>query len=117
MSDSNGKRVRKTRSTPVLDRALAALAANPQRSNRSIAAAINVSDVTVARARARAQIPSASHYASKDADPQPGDEAIGAWPRERLIAMDSDFVERVERAFETGSERRESAGGARQRVG
>jgi hypothetical protein len=30
---------------------------------------------------------------------QPGDEQAGEWPRERLIAMDAAFVERVERAF------------------
>jgi hypothetical protein len=36
---------------------------------------------------------------------QPGDEQ-GTWPRERLIAMDRRFVERMERAIERGLERR-----------
>ena len=40
---------------------------------------------------------------------QPGDEQVGGWPREQLLKMDQRFVERVERAFETGSERRQSA--------
>jgi len=45
----------------------------------------------------------------KDCEPQPGDEQIGAFSRERLVAMDQRFVARVERAFETGDESREVA--------
>jgi hypothetical protein len=42
------------------------------------------------------------------AEYQPGDEQ-GAYSREQLVAMNARFVERVERAFKNGSERRESA--------
>jgi len=38
--------------------------------------------------------------------PQSGDEIVGGWPRERLIAMNERFVER---AFENGGERRHGA--------
>jgi hypothetical protein len=48
----------------------------------------------------------------KDCPMQPGDEQVGEYSRERLLRMDARFVERVERAFETGRERRQSAGGA-----
>jgi len=48
----------------------------------------------------------------KGAALQPGDEVVGEYSRERLLRMDARFVERVERAFETGSERRQSAGSA-----
>jgi hypothetical protein len=41
--------------------------------------------------------------------PEPGDEQDGAWPRERLEAMDARFVERLERAIATGSERASAA--------
>jgi hypothetical protein len=47
----------------------------------------------------------ASHYASKDRPPQPGDEA-GAWPHEQLLRMNERFVERMEHAIERGLERR-----------
>ena len=40
---------------------------------------------------------------------QPGDERQGDYSRERLIAMDRRFVERVERAFEMGKENRQAA--------
>ena len=74
-----------------------------------------MSGIAMYRRRGEPPTNGASKIAS--GPPEPGDGQEGGWPRERLIAMDSDFVERVERAFETGSERRESAGGARQRVG
>jgi hypothetical protein len=45
----------------------------------------------------------------KGAALQPGDEVVGEYSRERLLRMDARFVARVERAFETGSERRQSA--------
>jgi hypothetical protein len=35
-----------------------------------------------------------------------GDELDGAWPRERLIEMDSDFVDAMERAISRRPERR-----------
>jgi hypothetical protein len=40
---------------------------------------------------------------------EPGDEMCGAFSHDRLVAMDRRFVEQVERAFQTGSERRQSA--------
>jgi hypothetical protein len=49
------------------------------------------------------------YMCGKDCPPQPGDEAVGGWSREQLIRMDADFVAQVERAFESGSERRQSA--------
>jgi hypothetical protein len=52
--------------------------------------------------------PSLLNCKSKSAPPQPGDEQNGGWPREQLEAMDAKFRERVERAFENGSERRQS---------
>ena len=36
-----------------------------------------------------------------DAEP---DDALGTWPRERLLKMDQRFVDRVEHAFATGRE-------------
>ena len=45
----------------------------------------------------------------RDAPPLPGDEQEGGWSCDHLVAMDRRFVERVERAFETGRERRQSA--------
>ena len=45
----------------------------------------------------------------KGAACQPGNEVVGEYSRERLLRMNDRFVERVERAFETGSERRQSA--------
>jgi hypothetical protein len=44
----------------------------------------------------------------KHTAPQPGDERDGGWPRDRLIEMDRQFRERVERAFRDGTERRHS---------
>jgi hypothetical protein len=37
--------------------------------------------------------------------PQPGDEAIGDWSRERLFRMDARFRVRMERAIAAGLER------------
>ena len=45
----------------------------------------------------------------KNAAPQAGDETVGAWPRERLMAVDQRFRERVERAFAAGKESRRAA--------
>jgi hypothetical protein len=45
----------------------------------------------------------------KQTTPQPGDELVGEWSRARLLTMDKKFAERLERAFRSGSERRESA--------
>jgi len=41
----------------------------------------------------------------KSTPPQAGDEAVGAWSRERLIRMDADFVERMQRAIASGKEK------------
>ena len=49
------------------------------------------------------------YVASKRAANQPDDEVVGEYSRERLIRMNDRFVERVERAFENGSEHRQSA--------
>jgi hypothetical protein len=49
------------------------------------------------------------YVCGRDTPWQPGDEAVGIWPRERLVAMNRRFVERVEHAFENGSESRQSA--------
>jgi hypothetical protein len=38
-----------------------------------------------------------------------GDEQEGIWSRERLEEMNQRFVERLERAFETGTENRQAA--------
>jgi hypothetical protein len=46
---------------------------------------------------------------SLHAAPQAGDEAVGDWPRERLLAMDRRFRERVERALKMGDENRQAA--------
>jgi hypothetical protein len=54
------------------------------------------------------------HYnASKLADAQPGDEAIGDWPRDRLIRMNERFVERMKRAIALGLERPDLEGSER----
>jgi hypothetical protein len=47
------------------------------------------------------------HYGgrSKQALPQPGDEAVGTWPREQLVRMDADFCERMNRAIAAGKEK------------
>jgi hypothetical protein len=45
----------------------------------------------------------------KDTPSQPGDEQAGAYSCEQRIRMSARFVERVERAFETGKENREAA--------
>jgi hypothetical protein len=37
--------------------------------------------------------------------PQPGDEVVGDYSRERLIKMDAKFCERMQRAIERGLER------------
>jgi len=49
------------------------------------------------------------YLAGKSTPPQPGDEQVGEYTRERLIRMNDRFVERVERAFKNGSEHRQSA--------
>jgi hypothetical protein len=41
---------------------------------------------------------------SKEMFPEAGDEVMGTWPRERLIKMNVDFVERLERAIALGLE-------------
>jgi len=51
------------------------------------------------------------YLAGKTTPPQPGDEVVGEYSRERLIKMNDRFVERVERAFENGGERRQSGSG------
>ena len=35
---------------------------------------------------------------------QPGDKVVGAWPRDRLVAMDATFCARVERTIAAGDE-------------
>jgi hypothetical protein len=42
---------------------------------------------------------------SKFAPYEPGDEAIGTWPREQLERMNARFVERMLLAIERGLER------------
>ena len=49
------------------------------------------------------------YLASKRTAFQPGDEVVGEYSRERLIKMDEKFTPAVERAFENGSEHRQSA--------
>jgi len=44
------------------------------------------------------------------ADPEPGDEIAGTWPRERIIEMDAAYVSAVERAIAAGKERRPEQG-------
>jgi hypothetical protein len=53
----------------------------------------------------RALVRRASHYASKDRPPQPGDEH-GQWTEAQLVRMNADFVAAMERAIERGFERR-----------
>src|SRR5262245_34872791 len=43
-------------------------------------------------------------------EPQPGDQQIGGWSRERLERMDDRFVSAVERALRSGQEKRKAAG-------
>ena len=40
---------------------------------------------------------------------QPGDKVVGAWPRDRLIAMDAAFCARVERTIAAGDESRQGS--------
>ena len=47
-------------------------------------------------------------------EPQPGDEQIGEWGRERLERMDGRFISAVERALRSGQESLKSAGTSRQ---
>jgi hypothetical protein len=49
------------------------------------------------------------YVCGKDTPPQPGDEQCGAFSRDRLVAMDQRFVRAIERAFENGTEHRQSA--------
>ena len=42
---------------------------------------------------------------------EPGDELEGGWPRERLLAMDPDFVAQMELAIARGLERRPESEG------
>jgi hypothetical protein len=43
---------------------------------------------------------------------EPGDERCGEWTREQREKMNARFTERLERAFRSGRERRESAAGS-----
>ena len=45
----------------------------------------------------------------KSTPPQPGDEVVGEYSRERLLRMDARFTAAIERAFESGKENRTSA--------
>jgi hypothetical protein len=56
--------------------------------------------------RNRGRVP---YVSGKQTPWQPGDQEQGQWTHERLLAMDRRFCERVERAFENGSEHRQSA--------
>jgi hypothetical protein len=38
-------------------------------------------------------------------DPQPGDEQVGAWPRDRLVSMDEKFRHALAAAIASGQER------------
>ena len=50
------------------------------------------------------------HYGPhKDAEPKPGDEAVGAFSHQQLVRFDNRFRERLLRAFKTGCESREAA--------
>ena len=40
---------------------------------------------------------------------QPGDKVVGAWPRDRLVAMDATFCARVERTIAAGDESRQGS--------
>jgi hypothetical protein len=46
------------------------------------------------------------HLHIKGMYPEPGDEIAGEWTIERLLRMNERFVERLERAFARGLERR-----------
>ena len=46
------------------------------------------------------------HNQIRDRSYEPGDEITGAWTAERLLRMNERFVERLERAFARGLERR-----------
>jgi hypothetical protein len=45
----------------------------------------------------------------KSTPPQPGDEAVGEWPHERLVAMDERFCERMKRTIAAGEDSRNAA--------
>jgi len=51
----------------------------------------------------------ASKIANSTSEPDDGQN--GGWPRERLLAMDRRFVERVERAIAVGDESPQGAAG------
>jgi hypothetical protein len=57
---------------------------------------------------------SARYEHDKNAEPREGDGAIGEWSRRELAAMNAAFVERIERAFRTGSESKAAAAATRQ---
>jgi hypothetical protein len=94
------------RKPTALDRAIAAVAADPSRPNRSLANETGVSFQTIARARQWLKLaPSrAVGRRSKTGPPQDAD-AAATWPREQLIAMDAKFRERMMRAIRRGLER------------
>ena len=51
-----------------------------------------------------------------DAPPQPGDEVVGGWSRERLERMNRKFVDRLERAIARGEERKPAGNEINNRV-
>ena len=95
-----------TRATPALDRAVAAVAAQPGASNRALAALTGVSHESIKRARARLGFaPSRATGHRKTDSPQDSDARKGDWSREKLVAMDSDFAAAMEAAIAAGKER------------
>jgi hypothetical protein len=103
MQQQSGKR---SRATPILDKAIAAVARHPEKSNNALAAETGISFQTVARARQWLKLaPSrAVGRRSKSEPPQDPDEAA-TWPRAKLIAMDRDFRAAMESAIARRLER------------
>jgi hypothetical protein len=52
----------------------------------------------------------------KDALSQPGDEQVGAYPRDQLMQMDAPFCDAVDRAIASGEEQRAAPPGNRERL-
>ena len=60
--------------------------------------------------RNRAMLPKGRSGRFGGSEPQPGDQQIGEWSRQRLERMDGRFVSAVKRALRSGQESRKAAG-------
>ena len=60
--------------------------------------------------RNRAMLPKGRSGLFGGSEPQPGDQQVGEWTRERLERMDNRFVSAVKRALHRGAENRQAAG-------